>query len=180
MISVRTRVRVGRSDLAVCLGGPGFDNFQGGAQVSSNLSGVLHGSFAEGVAQGLYRGAVGGGMIVARYGQVPPGADANVVTFPDISTTYLTLGEGFTGGNNFPAFDVGIPTVYVGQALTLIHELGHIYNDVTLLGGSAIMQPDGGPSREAARNQYNNHILVFNNCAASYFRLKTQAFTNLP
>ncbi|MFN7921463.1 MAG: RHS repeat-associated core domain-containing protein [Bryobacteraceae bacterium] len=59
---------------------------------------------------------------------------------------------------------------YIYQAITLIHELGHVYavsegpGGHKLLGDTSIVTPDAGKS-------YVNQNMVFNNCVADYYGL---------
>jgi hypothetical protein len=62
----------------------------------------------------------------------------------------------------------GLATQYVYQAMTLLHELGHIYNSLgygNVLGGSKILDDDA----ENRGSQAKNQALIFNECAAAIF-----------
>jgi hypothetical protein len=136
------------------------------------LYGVLSGDYASA------RGAFGYHPINAEWANLV-GANAQVVG--DSAGTTLRLNRSSFDGPNFnwsrdlAAFGgyeisgrVGAAaTPYVYMAMTLIHELGHVFNRVPALGGSLIVSNDS----PANINRYNRH-LVYNSCVAPYFGLR--------
>lgn len=100
-------------------------------------------------------------------------ADAAVDAGPGLIT--LTLNPDYFGNdttdNSFirtlreylpSAYTQAAP--YIDQAATLIHELGHIFNAASYLGGSRIRN-DAGNSIQSG----NNQAIVYNNCVRPVF-----------
>jgi len=97
--------------------------------------------------------------------QVINGINTSIFTGATITINSNGLAPWVTG---YPdRFGFGNPTSLSTQdlyrAITLIHELGHYYNTVTGMGGSAIADDNGNPVLSQAKTK-----LVVDNCFAFY------------
>jgi RHS repeat-associated protein len=143
----------------------------GGSFVSRTLNRILENTYQNGYLQGEYLSVHEslGYSITAVQNVLDPNTIAQVSGGTQVVLELGTI-AGVRGAGQ-PVFDVGAATPYVEGGLTLIHELGHIFNFVPYLGGSNIQGGDGLPTIASALNQIGNNRDIYNACAATYFGL---------
>ena len=127
-------------------------------------------SILNGVLRNVYSDPSRPYQIVAQWGETRPGAAAGVSNQGTVTT--LTLSTTLFRTPYDDIWDIGEragPALqYVYQAMTLLHELGHIYNlyGNGMFGGSSIVDRDF----EESRNLRNMQV-IFNECAAAIFSM---------